>query len=198
MVMRMKTYFFKVKLKYAKRVWREIEISGGQTLDDLHLTIQRAFGFGADHLYSFFMSGKAWDNSDFEYYHPYSDVDSSASVEEEKMFSSVDREIKQVLKERKDIAPQEADKLLLLFQRRRPKPKLPANKVRIESLSLHSKQKFLYLFDYGDEWCFEVEFLKEGTEEEMFSPRIVDSRGKAPEQYPDNEDDLDDGEEEES
>jgi Plasmid pRiA4b ORF-3-like protein len=86
------------------------------------------------------------------------------------------------------------------FHELMPKPrlKLPASKVRIETLNLKPKQKFLYLFDYGDEWCFEVEFLKEGTEEEMFSPRIVDSRGKSPEQYPDNEDDLDDDEEEES
>jgi hypothetical protein len=60
---------------------------------------------------------------------------------------------------------------------------LPASKVRIETLNLKPKQKFLYLFDYGDEWHFEVEFLKEGTAENFFSWRIVDSRGKAPRQY---------------
>ena len=45
-----------------------------------------------------------------------------------------------------------------------PKPRLPATRVIIESLNLKPKQKFLYLFDYGDEWQFEVEFLKEGPQ----------------------------------
>ena len=34
-----------------------------QTLHSLHLAIQDAFEFDNDHLYSFFMSGKAWDQS---------------------------------------------------------------------------------------------------------------------------------------
>ena len=66
----MKTYIFKVKLKYDKRIWRKIETLGNQTLNDLHMAIQETCGFDADHLYSYFMSGKAWDISDFEYYHP--------------------------------------------------------------------------------------------------------------------------------
>ena len=131
----MKTYIFKVKLKYDKRTWRKIEVLGSQTLDDLHMAIQEAFNFDADptHLYSFFMSGKAWDRHS-EYCHP--DADGH-----------------------------------------------PATKVKVESLNLKPKQKFLYLFDYGDQWEFEVEFLKEGTYEKAVYPRIIDSRGKAPEQY---------------
>jgi hypothetical protein len=46
----MKTFIFKVKLKSDKRVWRKIEILGSQTLDDLHMAIQEAYGFDADHL----------------------------------------------------------------------------------------------------------------------------------------------------
>lgn len=135
----MKTYIFKVKLKYDKRTWRKIEILNSQTLDDLHMAIQEAFNFDADptHLYSFFMSGKAWDRHS-EYCHP--DADGH-----------------------------------------------PATRVKIESLNLKPKQKFLYLFDYGDEWEFEVEFLEEGTSEKAVYPRIIDSRGKAPEQHPDYE-----------
>lgn len=103
------------------------------------MAIQEAFNFDADptHLYSFFMSGKAWDRYS-EYCHP------------------------------------EADGA-------------PATRVRIESLSLKPGQKFLYLFDYGDQWEFEVEFLKEGTPEKSIYPRIIDLRGEAPEQYPDYE-----------
>lgn len=131
----MKTYIFKVKLRYDKRTWRKIEVLGSQTLDDLHMAIQEAFNFDDDptHLYSFFMSGKAW-NRHFEYCHPEADGH-------------------------------------------------PATKVKIESLNLKQKQKFLYLFDYGDQWGFEVEFLKEETYEKAVYPRIIDSRGKAPEQY---------------
>jgi len=44
----MKTFIFKVKLKYDKRVWRKIKILGSQTLDDLDMAIQEAFNFDAE------------------------------------------------------------------------------------------------------------------------------------------------------
>jgi len=155
----MKTYIFKVKLKH-KRIWRRIEILGSQTLDDLHTAIQKAFDFDADHLYSFFMSGKAWDDSDFEYYHP----EAEGGFLENRMRME-----------------------LSLIRGSQPQPRLPATKVRIESLNLKPKQKFLYLFDYGDEWHFEVEFSKEGSSEKALYPCIIDLRGEAPEQCPDYE-----------
>lgn len=157
-MLRVKTYIFKVKLRYDKRIWRKIEILGSQTLNDLHMAIQEAFNFDADHLYSFFMSGKAWDLSNFEYHHPEADG-GPAGVRMRAM--------------------------ILFFQGSRPEPRLPATRMRIESLSLKPKQKFLYLFDYGDEWLFEVEFLKEGSSEKALYPRIIDSRGEAPQQYQD-------------
>jgi hypothetical protein len=152
----MKTYIFKVKVKHDKRIWRKIEVLGSQTLDDLHMAIQEAFNFDADHLYSFFMSLKAWDISDFEYYHP----------------------------EAED-GPLEANMRTVSSQIRgsKPEPRLPANTVKIESLNLKPKQKFLYLFDFGDEWQFEVEFLKEWSSVKTRYPRIIDSRGEAPQQY---------------
>jgi hypothetical protein len=156
----MKTYVFNVKLRCDKCVWRKIEVLGSQTLDDLHMAIQEAFDFDADHLYSFFMSGKAWDDSDFEYYHPEADG------------GPLENRVRTILS---------------LIRGSQPKPRLPATRVRIESLNLKPKQKFLYLFDYGDEWQFEVEFLKEGSSEEALYPRIVDSRGEASQQYSDYE-----------
>jgi hypothetical protein len=54
-------YRFQVKLEWAKRIWRRIEMRGDQTLDDLHEAIQQAFRWDNDHLYAFFLSGKAWD-----------------------------------------------------------------------------------------------------------------------------------------
>jgi len=155
----MKTFTFKVKLKHDKRVWRRVEILGSQTLDDLHGVIQEAYGFDDDHLYSYFMSGKAWDHSDFEYHHP-------------------------------DAAPQTPveERMRTMMSKIRgtyPEPRLPATKMSIQSLNLKPKQRFLYLFDYGDEWQFEVEFIEEGTSEGRHYPRIIDLKGESPQQYAD-------------
>ena len=57
----MKTYTFHVSIPGFGRVWRKIEMEANQTLEDLHYAIQAAFEFDEDHLYSFFMSGRAWD-----------------------------------------------------------------------------------------------------------------------------------------
>ncbi|MBN1285143.1 MAG: hypothetical protein JXB47_07085 [Anaerolineae bacterium] len=57
----MKTYTFHVSLPGTGRAWRKIEMRADQTLEDLHFAIQDAYEWDADHLYSFFMSGKAWD-----------------------------------------------------------------------------------------------------------------------------------------
>lgn len=40
-----------------------LTLDGRQSLHDLHLAIQTAFGWDNDHLYSFFMSGRAWDSA---------------------------------------------------------------------------------------------------------------------------------------
>jgi hypothetical protein len=45
----------------ASPVSRTIEIEGEDTLYDLHLEIQRAFGWDNDHLYSFYMSNNRRD-----------------------------------------------------------------------------------------------------------------------------------------
>jgi hypothetical protein len=61
---------------------------------------------------------------------------------------------------------------------------------RIESLGLHVKTKFLYLFDFGDEWWHSIQLL--GIKEEEFKgtyPRIIESQGEAPPQYPVYEED---------
>lgn len=130
-----KTYIFKVKLKYNKRVYRSIEILGNQTLDQLHGVILKAFDFDGDHLYSFFMNNKPWSSLSYEYCSPRSEGN-------------------------------HADKIL------------------IKQLSLTSKQKFLYLYDYGDEWKFEVEFRENGIMEETKKyPRVISGVGKSPEQY---------------
>ena len=45
----------------ASAVWRELEVAANQTLADLGEAVPRAFGFTEPHLWSFFLSGRAWD-----------------------------------------------------------------------------------------------------------------------------------------
>lgn len=47
----------------------------------------------------------------------------------------------------------------------------------------------LFLFDYGDEWHFRVKLKEIGEKAaKVRYPRVVESRGEAPEQYPVDED----------
>jgi len=54
-------YTFKVSLDAT--VWRKIKLSYKHSLDDLHLSIQKAFDFDNDHLYAFFMDGKRYSRN---------------------------------------------------------------------------------------------------------------------------------------
>lgn len=56
-------YAFKVKFMWNKRIYRTIEVRSDQTLEDLHLAIQRAIRWDNDHLYSFFMNGQKFDEN---------------------------------------------------------------------------------------------------------------------------------------
>jgi hypothetical protein len=57
------SYTVRVNHRALPKVWRDIELAEDQTMEDLHLAIQQAFGWYDDHLYSFFMNGKAWDSN---------------------------------------------------------------------------------------------------------------------------------------
>ena len=52
---------FRVHLRRLPEIWRDLELAEDNTFEDLHLLCQRAFSWSEDHLYSFFLSGKAWD-----------------------------------------------------------------------------------------------------------------------------------------
>jgi hypothetical protein len=131
-------YLFRISLAGNRSFSRTIALKSEQTLDDLHLAIQHAIDWDADHLYSFFMNGKP-DDQRFEIACP---------IEEER------------------------------------KPYL-AHEAIIGTLGLLQKHKFLYLFDFGDYNQFEVEVVdilpKRGRGR---YPRLVESVGEAPEQYP--------------
>lgn len=128
------TYTFKVTYLEKPEVWRTIEITGDQTLDDLHYAILRAVNFDADHLYSFFMSGEAWDDTT-EYASPHGEGRSAA-------------------------------------------------RVKIRDLGLRMKQRFLYLYDYGDEHRFDVQLVAFNPDAPRGDyPRIIERHGRAPRQY---------------
>jgi hypothetical protein len=130
-------YRLQVRLRGKPTVWRIIEILDNQDLERLHLTIQDAFGWDNDHLYAFFLSGKAWDSITEI---PAPDVEETAPP-----FAH-------------EVAPRE--------------------------LELRRGQRFLYLFDFGDELHHDIEVLEirpapaSGT-----YPRIVATHGTAPPQY---------------
>ncbi len=50
----------------ARLIWREVEVAANQTMDALGWAIPQAFEFDLDHMWSFYLSGKAWD-TDTEY-----------------------------------------------------------------------------------------------------------------------------------
>jgi hypothetical protein len=118
---------------------RTIALRSEQTLDDLHLAIQNAIDWDADHLYSFFMNGKSGDQH-YAFSCPF------------------DKE-----------SPPFADEAV------------------IGALGLMPKHKFLYLFDYGDchEFAVEVVGILARREKGVRYPRVLESHGEAPQQYPD-------------
>ncbi|MCK5206876.1 MAG: plasmid pRiA4b ORF-3 family protein [Cyclobacteriaceae bacterium] len=64
------------------------------------------------------------------------------------------------------------------------------DEVTLGELKLKPGKKILYLFDYGDEWRFNVVLKKvDPIEKPLKAPIILESIGDAPEQYPDYEED---------
>ena len=133
------TVVLKVKFQQVKSIWRNLELAQSQTLDTLSRAILDAIDWDADHLYSFFMSNRAWDEQT-EYTSPQSAEGRTAAG------------------------------------------------LTLADLGLKPKQKFLFLYDYGDEHLFEVEVvsLRKGAPPGEY-PQLVGSRGDAPEQYPEYE-----------
>lgn len=159
-------YILKVKFLYDKRTWRRIAIRGDQTLDTLHEAIYRAFDREEEHLYSFFFPplGKKitrWPRDAREYTDPYA---AEYDLPDE------------------DSAAEEAEFPFIRLS-------YNAALAKMDMLGLEPKQKFAYLFDFGDEWWHEIEVEKtDGTPERGRYPRILEKRGESPPQYPDYED----------
>lgn len=192
----MKTYTFHVSIPGTGRVWRKIEMRADQTLEDLHWAIQRAYRWDGDHLYSFFMSGKAWD-SETEYCLPEGVSPWGEFIEdeeEEEPLELTPEEREQQLRELygdADMTLEEMEADLKAFfdeflEEIATSGPGDVRATTIEELSLKEDDEFMYLFDYGDEWRFKVRVhaISEEAPEDVEYPRIVQSVGEAPEQYP--------------
>lgn len=60
----------------------------------------------------------------------------------------------------------------------------------LQKAGLRKGKKFLYLFDFGDEWVVQCKVLRE-LDEQTDIPCVIRSVGEAPAQYPDYDDDWD-------
>ena len=78
-------------------------------------------------------------------------------------------------------------------------PAQSVKRTKIAQAFTEPKQKMQFVFDYGDEWCFEIEVRSFGeTAKGVDYPRILTRKGDGPEQYPNFEDeDWDDEDEDE-
>ncbi len=77
------------------------------------------------------------------------------------------------------------------------KPKFKGVKrTKINSAFGEINQKMLFLFDYGDDWHFVLELIGiESPDKKVKYPRVVESNGEPPLQYPDyDEEDYDEDE----
>jgi len=193
----MKSYLLHVTLTGHGRVWRKILMSTEQTLEELHIAIQEAYGWDSDHLYSFFLSGRPWDYES-EYCLPEHsdawgfDMDEGESEDEEMIRTLSPEETRRAMDMLLDdsITTEVKQAALgplwdLLVE---DEPPLAPNDVRgvtLGDLSLQTGQEFLYLFDYGDEHRFRIRVAAVDPDApDGDFPRIVESVGRAPEQYP--------------
>ena len=60
----------------------------------------------------------------------------------------------------------------------------------LQNAGVTKGKKFLYLFDFGDEWVFQCKVLRE-VDDKTDIPGVIRSVGEAPEQYPDYDEDWD-------
>ncbi len=258
----MKSYIFHVSLPGHEQTWRKLELTESATLQDLHMAIQRAFDFDNDHLYSFFMSGKAWDRAS-EYTLPDGVSPWAALDDEDDEFDDDDDLIDEEEDEEDDLAAFSSlpglsaaglpmptpDQLREMFsalntdeatrnafiQAMAAQMGMPEAMARtlfsnldnvigtmsnqqlnamlnleldgednaenddadeeeirdvrattLAALELKKGKKFLYLFDYGDEWRFniKVDAVNPNADPQRAYPLLVERVGEPPQQYP--------------
>ena len=64
-------------------------------------------------------------------------------------------------------------------------PQTRSARVRVGDLGLEPGQKIAYVFDFGDEWRVELTVARVDADDGGVYPRLLESTGEAPQQYPD-------------
>ena len=60
--------------------------------------------------------------------------------------------------------------------------------IAVGEIELALKDKMRFTFDYGDYWQFDVRLERvEAEQGRLDQPKVIESAGKAPEQYPNSE-----------
>ena len=128
--------------------YRHIQISESATLLKLSSAILSAVGFFDDHLHSFFMNNRAWDE-DYEY------------------ACSGGGELNGA--------------------------KGSSDKAKLSKFHLRKGDRFLYIFDYGDDWRFQIKVLRvvdEPTKIQLVL-KSVGEISQYSDEYGDDDEDLD-------
>jgi len=69
-------------------------------------------------------------------------------------------------------------------------PETRSARVRLGDLMLEPGQKIAYVFDFGDEWRVELTVARIDADDGGVYPRLLESVGEAPPQYPALEEDV--------
>jgi hypothetical protein len=166
----------KIKLlsgRWVKMDWEEtIALDDSSTLADLHHIIQQAVEFDNDHLYGFYVARTPWsrdrvryDGSQQDGWYDEDDEDDEDEGEDQNEGEYED--------EGENYAAEEDNS---------------ASTTTLEGLfPLPTDRKLFYLFDYGDNWIFQISRTRNKPfEPEPGSewPRLIGERGERPLQYP--------------
>jgi len=156
-----RAYILRVKLAHDKRTYRDILIRGDQTFETLHKIIWRAFNREEEHLYCFTIKVLM------------------LGIEELKKLMRV-MGVRVPNKRKYEITeitcPECVDEVPYYVDN-----VYDAAKTKIQQFNLELKQKFEYLFDFGDECQHEVQvmdFLP--VDKEQRYPQIVKIKGELP------------------
>lgn len=196
----MKSYIFHVSLRGTGRTWRKIELRANQTLHDLHMAIQSAFNWSNDHLYAFYMSGKAWDlNSEYslpEGYTPWGELidddeeENAVPEKPELTREEAEAKLRQLFGPDSTLTLAEMEAQIVEFWEsfwKEIEETGPGNALKTElaALNLQLRQEFMYLFDFGDCHRFKVRVfaINEQADPAVKYPRLVETVGASPRQY---------------
>ena len=166
-------YLFKVQLKGDESgATRTIALQPEQTLSTLHFAIQDAFDWDADHLYSFYLRGKRYDQ-EYEISGPDGDPFFGEMLGGAlELFPTEAAEIMKLAEQLEEEAANEADGAL------------DTTNTVLGQIGMKVKHKLLYYFDFGDSHQFEVTLVKiEAQADQGEYPRVVEAHGEAPPQY---------------